>query len=163
MRSPSQITPKIVNVEKRSPSQPPLLSTKIMSKIRFKLAEYLQERCLTPEKLIKAVGTDTSPAIIYQLVKHGNEQHQIDLSTLATIIQGLGKLTGLPVGIEDVLEFIPEMTDIKNNPWREFDNEEEDLPYEWEKINPIENCKPVHYIEGIGLIVDSEEVEESIG
>lgn len=134
-----------------------------MSEIRFKLAEYLQERCLTPEKLIKAVGTDSSSAIIYQLIKHGNEQRQIDLSTLAAIIQGLGKLTGLPVGIEDVLEFVPEMTDIKNNPWREFDREEEDLPYEWGERNSMKNCKPVRYVEGIGLVVDSEEVEESIG
>ncbi|MDF0553238.1 hypothetical protein [Kamptonema sp. UHCC 0994] len=105
-----------------------------MSEIRLKLAEYLQYRCLTPEKLIQAVGTDSSPAMIYQLVKHGNEQHQIDLSTLAAIIQGLGKLTGLAVGIEDVLEFVPEMTDKKNNPWREFDSEEEDLPYEWGEV-----------------------------
>ncbi|OCQ99711.1 hypothetical protein BCD67_14980 [Oscillatoriales cyanobacterium USR001] len=133
-----------------------------MSEIRFKLAKYLEDHCLTPEKLINAVGTDTSPAIIYQLVKHGNEQRQIDLSTLASIVQGLGKLTGLPIGIEDVLEFVPETTDIKNNPWQEFDSEE-NLPYEWGEINPMKNCKPVRYVEGIGLIVDSEEVEESLG
>ena len=133
-----------------------------MSEIRFKLAEYLQDRCLTPEKLIKAVGTDTSPTIIYQLVKHGNEQRQIDLCTLAAIIQGLGKLTGLPICIEDVLESVPEISDERNNPWQEFDSEE-DLPYEWGEINPMNNCKPVRYVEGIGLIVDSEEVEESIG
>lgn len=129
-----------------------------MSEIRLTIAEYLQKRGLTPERLVEAVGTATQPEMVYQLVQQGDEQRQIDLSTLAAVIQGLGKLTGFPVGIEEVLKFIPDMTDLENNPWREFHRDEEDLYYDWGDVDPMNLVKPVRYVHGIGLVVDDDEV-----
>lgn len=79
-----------------------------MSEIRFRLAEYLQVRGLTPEKLVAAIGTAFPPEKVYRLVKHGSKLQQIDLPALAAVMQGLRKVMEFPVGIEEVMQFIPD-------------------------------------------------------
>lgn len=133
-----------------------------MSKIRFRLAEYLQAQRLTPEKLVEAIDSAFPPEKVYHLVKHGSQLQQIDLPTLAVVMQGLRKLMGFPVGIEEVMQFIPDLTpeemNPETNPFYERDMYGEIPPYDWGDVDPLEGTKPVRYIPGIGMVVDDEEV-----
>ena len=77
-----------------------------MAAIRWKLAEYLSTRSLTPYSLAKASGVQRMNTI-YRISRAGDEPTRIDLPTLAAIISGLRKLTGEDVQITDVLEYLP--------------------------------------------------------
>lgn len=137
-----------------------------MSKIRLRVGEYLQARGLTPAQLVEAVDTAANDEIIYELAKKGNNQQQIDLSILAAILQGLRKLIGFPVGIEEILQFIPDLTpgeiSPEINPWYERDIYGEIPPYDWGDIDPLEGTKPVRYIPGVGIVIEEkdEKVEQ---
>ena len=135
-----------------------------MSKIRLIVGEYLQTRGLTPTQLVEAIGTEANPEIIYQLAKKGNNQEQIDLSVLAAIVDGLRKLMGFPVGIEEILEYMPDITAEKinpeTNPWYERDIYGQIPPYDWKEVDPLEGTKPVRYIPGVGIVI--EKIEEKV-
>lgn len=135
-----------------------------MSKIRLIVGEYLQTRGLTPAQLVEAIGTAANPEIIHELAKKGNNQEQIDLSVLAAIVQGLRKLMGFPVGIEEILQFMPDITAEKINPatnaWYERDIYGEIPPYDWGEVDPLEGTKPVRYIPGVGIVI--ENIEEKV-
>lgn len=134
---------------------------------RVLLADYLKQRGLTPDDLVEAVGTAIEPEIVYQLVQKGDELHQIDLSALAAIMQGLRKLMGFTVGIGEVMQFAPDLSpeemNPQTNPWYELDFYGEIPPYDWGDVDPLEGCKPVRYIPGVGIVIEDgdEQVELS--
>jgi hypothetical protein len=138
-----------------------------MSEIHLKLADYLQQRGLTLDDLVEAVGTAIEPEIVYHLVEKGEEQRQIDLSALAAIMQALRKLMGFPVSIEDVMQFVPDLSpeemNPQTNPWYEVDIYGEIPPYDWGDVDPMKDCKPVRYIPGVGIVIEDgdEQVEQS--
>ncbi len=130
-----------------------------MSEICWKLADYLKLRGFTADKLVEAVGDAVEPAIIYRLVEKPKEQCQIDLSILATILDGLIKLTGIPVSVAEILEFVPHLSEefLENSPWRDvFLNEDSDS-YDWGDEDPLTTGKPVRYIPGLGAVVVEDE------
>lgn len=78
-----------------------------MAHVRWKLAEYLQEHGITPYRLARAVAAETRMGTVYRLARQGKEPSRIDLPTLATVLEGLRRITGEAVSFEDVLEFEP--------------------------------------------------------
>ncbi|THF70149.1 helix-turn-helix transcriptional regulator [Deinococcus sp. Arct2-2] len=78
-----------------------------MSIVRWRLAEYLEERNFTTYALVQAIGT-TRMNTIYRIARRGDEPTRVDLPTLASVLDGLRKLTGQDVAITDVLEYIPD-------------------------------------------------------
>ncbi len=90
-----------------------------MSTIRLELAEYLNSRGFTPDSLIEVIPETVNPQTIYQLIEKAKNLHQIELSLLATVIDGLSKLNGFPVGIGEVLVLIPDISDeeLENSAW----------------------------------------------
>lgn len=136
-----------------------------MSEIRWKLAEYLKWRGFTPDKLVGAVGDAVEPEIIYRLVEKPTEQRQIDLSILAAILEGLIKLTGIPVSVAEILEFVPHLSQefLENSPWQEYFIYGELDPYDWGDEDPLTIGKPVRYIPGVGIVIEDgdEQVEQS--
>ncbi|TAF29385.1 MAG: hypothetical protein EAZ69_25055 [Oscillatoriales cyanobacterium] len=78
-----------------------------MSTIRLQLAEYLKSRGFTPDSLLELIPETVNPETIYQLIEKAENLHQIDLSLLATVIDGLSKLNGFPVGIGEAVRYLP--------------------------------------------------------
>lgn len=136
-----------------------------MSTIRLQLAEYLKCRGFTPENLIEAVGETLNPETIYQLIEKAENLHQIDLSLLATVIDGLSKLNGFPVGIGEVLMFCPEISEeaLAKSPWRQLYLVDNEIPpYDWGDVDPLEGTKPVRFIPGVGMVIlDNESATNS--
>lgn len=75
--------------------------------VRWRLADFLEDRGLTAYALGKASGT-TRMNTIYRIARRGDEPTRVDLPTLALVLDGLRKLTGEPVNIMDVLEYVPD-------------------------------------------------------
>lgn len=78
-----------------------------MSLVRWRLADYLEERGLTAYAVAKASDI-TRLNTIYRLARRGKEPTRVDLPTLALLLDGLSKVTGGPVSIGDVLECLPD-------------------------------------------------------
>lgn len=77
-----------------------------MSLVRWRLADFLEERGLTAYAVAKASDI-TRLNTIYRLARRGKEPTRVDLPTLALLLDGLRKVTGEPVSIGDVLEYLP--------------------------------------------------------
>lgn len=77
-----------------------------MSLIRWRLADFLEERGLTAYAVAKASDI-TRLNTIYRLARRGSEPTRVDLPTLALLLDGLRKVTGEAVNIGDVLEYLP--------------------------------------------------------
>lgn len=73
-----------------------------MSAIRLKLTDYLNQRGLSREALTEAIAPET----LSQLVREETLQHQVDLSTLAAVVEVLRQLTGEQTNPGDLLEFV---------------------------------------------------------
>lgn len=134
-----------------------------MSTIRLQLAEYLKSRGFTPDSLVEVIPETVNPETIYQLIEKAETLHQIDLSLLATVIDGLSKLNGFPVGIGEVLILFPDISDeeLENSAWRELYLEGEIPPYDWGDVNPMTLGKAVRYLPGVGCVIVEEGVEKS--
>lgn len=78
-----------------------------MSLVRWRLADYLEERGLTAYAVAKASDI-TRLNTIYRLARRGKEPTRVDLPTLALLLDGLRKVTGGPVSLDDVLEYLPD-------------------------------------------------------
>ncbi|UBV42607.1 helix-turn-helix transcriptional regulator [Deinococcus taeanensis] len=78
-----------------------------MSMVRWRLADFLEEKNLTAYALGKATGI-TRMNTIYRIARRGAEPTRVDLPTLALVLDGLQKLTGAPVSLTDVLEYVPD-------------------------------------------------------
>jgi len=130
-----------------------------MSTIRLQLAEYLKSRGFTPDSLVEVVAETVNPETIYQLIEKAENLHQIDLSLLATVIDGLSKLNGFPVGIGEVLILFSDISDeeLENSAWRELYREGEIPPYDWGDVDPMKLGKPVRYLPGVGCVIVEEE------
>ena len=76
-----------------------------MAFIRWRLADFLEERGLSVYALAKATGTPRMNTI-YRLARRGQEPTRVDLPTLAAVIAGLRRLTGQAVAITEILEFV---------------------------------------------------------
>lgn len=132
-----------------------------MSKIHWKLSEYLKLRNITAEQLTAKLNNPLLTEIVYRLVKNPTEQQQIDLSVLAEIMEAIVLLTDHPLSVSEIMEFVPELP-------QEFVEKSEgqnvylygDLdPYDWGDVDPMEGCKAVRYVTGIGLVIDDDEIE----
>lgn len=77
-----------------------------MSLVRWRLADFLEERGLTAYAVAKASDI-TRLNTIYRLARRGKEPTRVDLPTLALLLDGLRKVTGEPISIGDVLEYLP--------------------------------------------------------
>ncbi|GAA5535151.1 helix-turn-helix transcriptional regulator [Deinococcus aluminii] len=77
-----------------------------MSTVRWRLADFLEERGFTAYALAKASDISRMNTI-YRIARRGQEPTRVDLPTLATVLDGLRKLTGEPVDLTDVLEYLP--------------------------------------------------------
>ncbi|WP_293134223.1 hypothetical protein [Microcoleus sp. bin38.metabat.b11b12b14.051] len=130
-----------------------------MSTIRLELAEYLKSRGFTPDSLVEVIPETVNPQTIYQLIEKPENLRQIDLSLLATVIDGLSQLNGFPVGISEVLILFPDISDeeLENSAWRELYLESEIPPYDWGDVNPMTLGKPVRYVSGVGCVITEEE------
>jgi hypothetical protein len=129
-----------------------------MSTIRLELAEYLNSRGFTPDSLIEVIPETVNPQTIYQLIEKAENLHQIDLSLLATVIDGLSKLNGFPVGIGEVLVLFPDISDeeLENSGWRELYLEGEIPPYDWGDVDPMTLGQPARYVPGVGVVIAEE-------
>lgn len=70
--------------------------------LRLNLGGYLQRHQITPYRLVKAVEGRVSPNTVYTLAR--KPAQRIDLSTVGEVLAALGRLTGEPVSITDLLE-----------------------------------------------------------
>lgn len=75
--------------------------------VRWRLADFLEQRSLSAYALGKAMGTSYMNTV-YRLARRGDEPTRVDLPTLSNVLDGLRKLTGEDVKITDVLEYIPD-------------------------------------------------------
>ncbi len=129
-----------------------------MSKINLKLAAYLKSSGLTIEKLLTTIGTTTPAEIIREMVENGDNLAQIDVAAFAAIMQALRKLRGFPVGVQEVMQFIPDFTpeemNPETNPFYERDMYGEIPPYDWGDVDPMEIGRPVRYIPGVGIVIE---------
>lgn len=78
-----------------------------MSVVRWRFADYLEEHGLTAYAVAKASDI-TRLNTIYRIARRGKEPTRVDLPTLALVLDGLHKVTGRPVSLLDVLEYVPE-------------------------------------------------------
>lgn len=78
-----------------------------MSRVRWRLADYLESRNLTAYALGKAIGTARMNTI-YRIARRDEEQTRVDFTVLASVLDGLRKLTGEDVQIADILEYVPD-------------------------------------------------------
>ncbi|MGK7903080.1 MAG: hypothetical protein AB4352_17040 [Hormoscilla sp.] len=129
-----------------------------MSEIRWKLAEYMRFRGVTSDKLIATMGDTVAPEIVYRLVDNPEEQRQIDLNMVAAIMEGLILVTGFPVGVSEILEFVPHLPQefLENSPWRDLFEKEYNEPYYPEDVDQTTLGQAVRYIPGVGLVLSDE-------
>jgi Cro/C1-type HTH DNA-binding domain len=78
-----------------------------MSKIRWRLAEYLEAHQLTAYAIAKQTG-GTRMNTLYRIARRSEEPSRVDFTVLAAILDGLRKLTGEEVQITDILEYLPD-------------------------------------------------------
>jgi DNA-binding Xre family transcriptional regulator len=78
-----------------------------MAVVRWRLGEYLQQRGITAYALAKASGIHRM-STVYRIAKKGEEPTRVDLPTLASLLVGLTKITGEPVQLTDILEYVPD-------------------------------------------------------
>jgi hypothetical protein len=127
-----------------------------MAEVRWKLADYLEAHKLTPYRLAKQLGSTTRMNTVYRLARRGQEPTRVDLVTLATVMEGLRKLTGEEVKLDDVLEFVPSPErDAEAAAWLDSDLSRlgEYEPYDWGDEDPEVLGQAVRYEPGRGLIV----------
>ena len=77
-------------------------------KVRWRLAEFLQKHDITPYRLVVHNESDDELRLargtVYAIV---NEQNlQVSLETLTKIVTALRELTGKPVTVCDILEYL---------------------------------------------------------
>ena len=70
--------------------------------LRLNLGAYLQRHRLTAYRLAKEVEGRVSPNTVYTLARRPAQR--VDLSTVGEVLAALGRLTGEPVSITDMLE-----------------------------------------------------------
>ncbi|MHA0044362.1 hypothetical protein [Deinococcus sp. PEB2-63] len=70
--------------------------------LRLNLGGYLQRHQLTAYRLAQAVEGRVSANTVYTLAR--KPAQRIDLSTVGEVLEALGRLTGEPVSITDMLE-----------------------------------------------------------
>lgn len=70
--------------------------------LRLNLGGYLQRHGLTAYRLAQAVEGRVSANTVYTLAR--KPAQRIDLSTVGEVLEALGRLTGEPVSITDMLE-----------------------------------------------------------
>jgi hypothetical protein len=73
---------------------------------RWKLRELLASENISAYALARILSQQTRPNTIYRLVRKGKEPSRVDLSTLTLVVYGLRKLTGKPIEIGDILEYV---------------------------------------------------------
>ena len=133
-----------------------------MAQVRWKLAAYLQERGITPYRLARAVAAETRTGTVYRLARKGREPSRIDLPTLATILEGLRRVTGEEVSFEDVLEFEPsaaperESLDPETSVWLDSELTEPLPPYDWGDVDPRGIGEAVRYVPDEGFVVRND-------
>ncbi len=71
-------------------------------KLRLNLGGYMQRHQLTAYRLAQAVEGRVSANTVYSLAR--KPAQRIDLSTVGAVLEALGRLTGEPVSITDLLE-----------------------------------------------------------
>jgi hypothetical protein len=133
-----------------------------VARVRWKLATYLQERGITPYRLAKAVAPEARTGTVYRLARAGREPSRIDLPTLATVLEGLRRVTGEAVSFEDVLEFEPspaadrESLDPETSAWLDSELTEPLPPYDWGDVDPLGIGEAVKYVPAEGLTVRND-------
>lgn len=70
--------------------------------LRLNLGSYLQRHQLTAYRLAQAVEGRVSANTVYTMAR--KPAQRIDLSTVGEVLEALGRLTGQPVSITDMLE-----------------------------------------------------------
>lgn len=78
-----------------------------MAVIRWRLGEFLEQRGITAYALAKASGIQRM-STVYRIAKKGEGPTRVDLPTLASLLVGLSKITGEPVQLADILEYVPD-------------------------------------------------------
>jgi len=76
-----------------------------MPVVRWRLADFLEQRQLTAYALSKVSGIHRM-STIYRIARRGDEPVRVDLPTLAAIVSGLRLLTNEDVQLTDVLEYV---------------------------------------------------------
>lgn len=131
-----------------------------MGRVRWKLADYLEERGITPYRLAKAIGNESRAGTIYRLARRGKEPSRVDLPTLATVVEGLNAITGETVSFDDVLEYEPSPEDseaeAESRAWLEAELTDSLPPYDWGDVDPQTVGRSVQYMPNVGLLVDDE-------
>jgi hypothetical protein len=133
-----------------------------MAKMRWKLADYLEAHELTPYRLAKQLGSSTRMNTVYRLARRGQEPTRVDLATLATVMEGLRKLTGEEIKLDDVLEFVPSPErDTETAAWLNSDLSRlgEYEPYDWGEEDPEALGRAVRYEPGRGLVVEEDHAD----
>jgi DNA-binding Xre family transcriptional regulator len=75
-----------------------------MPVVRWRLADFLEQRQLTAYALSKVSGIHRM-STIYRIARRGDEPVRVDLPTLAAIVTGLRLLTKEDVQLTDILEY----------------------------------------------------------
>jgi len=84
------------------------------------------------------------------------------LPTLATILEGLRRVTGEEVSFEDVLEFEPsaaperESLDPETSVWLDSELTEPLPPYDWGDVDPRGIGEAVRYVPDEGFVVRND-------
>jgi len=81
-----------------------------MSIVRWRLADFLETRGLTAYALGKTIGSPRMNTI-YRIARRGEEPTRVDFLILATVLDGLRKLTGEDVQLTDILEYVPDSSE----------------------------------------------------
>ena len=78
-----------------------------MSMVRWRLTDYLEANNLTAYALGKSIGGSRMNTI-YRIARRGEEPTRVDFLILASVLDGLRKLTGEDVQLTDILEYVPD-------------------------------------------------------
>lgn len=111
-----------------------------MVQLRWKLADYLSRRGLTPYRLAKAAPR-ANPSTVYRLARAGAPPTRIDLPTLEAVLDGLRALTGEMVTLSDVIETV-ERSDYADRVLRDA------RPLNWDRLSALATPHPDEDVAG---------------
>lgn len=74
--------------------------------VRWRVGEFLEQHGITPYRLSEKTQGKISRNAIYEISRADTKQVKFD--TLDTLIKTLREMTGVPVGLADLLEFTDE-------------------------------------------------------
>lgn len=106
--------------------------------IHIRLPEYLARHRIKPIAVVRAAEGRASQGAIYALTR--GDTQRIDLNTLAVVMDALERVTGRPVGFDDLLE--------RREPQPQHDTDPDPALWLAAGLSSLEKIEPYDWAEG---------------